>query len=467
MLFNSVQFFYFLAILLPLFFITSSKYRWIVMLGASLFFYMCWNKYYVVLIIFTTLTSYISALLIDKSENMFLKKVYLLGSIGASLFILIFFKYYNFFVTTVNEIGDSKFDLMDFLLPVGISFYTFETFSYTIDVYHKRLKAEKHFGIYTLFVAFFPKLVAGPIERSENLMPQFHRKQELKVDNVVIGIKLIILGFFMKLVVADRAAIYVDSVYNNVNQHAGITLWLATFLFSFQILCDFAGYSIIAKGVAKLFDFDLMTNFQRPYLAQNFGQFWRRWHISLSTWFRDYVFIPLGGSRVKYWRQYRNIMITFTISGLWHGANWTFVIWGSLHGLYLLSENILNRNYITPLIKIDHRIKGFSKRILVFTLASFAWIFFRSNTVQDAFLIITKGFYFDTALFLDTKTLFYSLIGILLLIGINYFEETHGEQNALNNSELSLGIVFFFATLLVLTFYFGVFDGGQFIYFQF
>lgn len=467
MLFNSIHFFYFLGILLPLYFITPHKFRWIVMLGASLYFYMSWNVKYLFLILFTTSVSYLSAILIDKSESSLWKKVYLISSISASLFILFYFKYYNFFVKTLNEIGGYKFNLLDYLLPVGISFYTFETFSYTFDVYNKKLKAENHFGIYALFISFFPKLVAGPIERSENLLPQFKLKQRFDFENLVIGIKLLILGFFMKLVVADRAAIYVDSVYNNVGLHNGMTLWIATFLFSFQILCDFAGYSIIAKGVAKLFGFNLMTNFQRPYLATSFSQFWRRWHISLSSWFRDYLFIPLGGSRVTVLKQYKNILITFVISGLWHGANWTFLIWGLLHGFYLIIENFEKYNFLQYERKFNIKFTIFSKRFFVFFLTSFAWIFFRANSVEDAILVIKNSFNINSTLFYDTKTFFYSLIGIIILIGINFYEESRNEINELNNETFNLKTASFFGLLLVLIFYLGVFDGGQFIYFQF
>ncbi len=437
------------------------------MLGASLYFYMCWNVNYLLLILFTTTTSYLSAILISKSESRLWKKIYLLSSICASLVILVYFKYFNFFINTINDIGNYKFNLLDYLLPVGISFYTFETFSYTIDVYNKKLKAERHFGIYALFISFFPKLVAGPIERSENLLPQFKRKQELKFENFVIGAKLMILGFFMKLVVADRAAIYVDSVYNNVSQHKGMTLWVATILFSFQILCDFAGYSIIAKGVAKLFDFNLMTNFQRPYFATSFSQFWRKWHISLSSWFRDYVFIPLGGSRVGVLMQYRNILVTFVISGLWHGANWTFLIWGALHGIYLIVENFSNYYFFKSASKFNSKLEIVFKSFFVFLFTSFAWIFFRANSVEDAFWVIKKGLEFNTPLFFDLKTFFYSFIGIIILLGINFFEETQNDVCLINNETLNFKAAFFFSFLLVLIFYLGVFDGGQFIYFQF
>lgn len=314
MLFNSVEFFYFFLVVFPLYCILGQKTRKVLLLIASYYFYMCWNINYVFLILLSTITSYFASIGIEATKNRLIKKVFLWASIIISLTILCFFKYYNFFASSINEITSFNLKLMNFLLPVGISFYTFETFSYTIDVYNNKLKAERNFWIYSLFISFFPKLVAGPIERSENLIPQFHRETSIKIENIIVGTKYIILGFFMKLVVADRLSIYVDSVYNNVDSHFGLTFLIATLCFSFQILCDFAGYSTIALGVAKLFDYQLMLNFKRPYFSLTFSEFWRRWHISLSSWFRDYVYIPLGGNRGKKIKVYRNLFLTFLIS---------------------------------------------------------------------------------------------------------------------------------------------------------
>lgn len=445
------------------------RFRWMVMLVASYYFYMCWNYNYMVLILFTTLVSYLAAIKIENTSNKALQKRFLYGSIFSSLSVLFFFKYYNFFSEAINTTvlqSSTQIPLMNWLLPVGISFYTFETLSYTIDVYHNKLKAERNFGIYALFIAFFPKLVAGPIERSENLLPQFRRIQQLKRTNIIQGTKYIILGFFMKLVVADRLSLYVDSVYNNVNSHHGLTMWLATFCFSFQILCDFAGYSTIAKGIAKWFDFDLMLNFNRPYMALSFSEFWKRWHISLSSWFRDYVYIPLGGNKVGVSRRYSNLLITFLVSGLWHGANWTFLVWGGLHGLYLIIENLVSNQRMNSLLA-DYLSLRIVKRVFIFVAVSIAWVFFRANTVSDAIVILTKAIQIDRNVFLEAKTLFYGSIAIAILVVLDIFAERKGKDNVLQNEACSFGIIALFVALVIAIFYLGVFDGGQFIYFQF
>lgn len=464
MLFNSFHFLYFILIIVSVFYILPQKFRQVFLLLASYYFYMCWNYSYVVLILFTTTTSYLASLGIEKTSRNKLKKFYLYTSIGASLVILFFFKYYNFFIDNINHVSGSQFILFNYLLPVGVSFYTFETLSYTIDVYKGKLPVERKFWIYALFISFFPKLVAGPIERSENLLPQFHRKQQLKASNIIKGTKYVIIGFFMKLVIADRLSVYVDSVYNNVSKHHGITFWVATVCFSFQILCDFAGYSTIAKGVAKWLDYDLMLNFKRPYLAVNFGDFWRRWHISLSSWFRDYVYIPLGGNRNGRARQHINNFITFLISGFWHGANWTFIMWGALHGAFLSIENILKteRKESKPTLIIRIIKTGF-----LFAAVSFAWIFFRANTITDAIKIIVGMTDIDRNVFFDTSTLLYGLTGVLLLIGMDIYAERSGDNNSLQNDRLTISIISFFSLLLLLILYIGVFNGGQFIYFQF
>lgn len=435
------------------------------LLVASYYFYMCWNVYYVFLICLTTLTSFFASIGIENSNKTLIKKVFLWSSISISLLVLCYFKYYNFFISSINEVAGSKFILMNFLLPVGISFYTFETFSYTIDVYREKLKAERSLWIYALFVSFFPKLVAGPIERSENLIPQFHKKTEIKSSNIIIGLKYVIFGFFMKLVVADRLSMYVDSVYNNVESHSGGTFILATFCFSFQILCDFAGYSTIAIGLAKFFDYQLMENFRRPYLSLSLSEFWKRWHISLSSWFRDYLYIPLGGNRVSKLKIFRNLFITFLISGFWHGANWTFLFWGALHGVYLILEVIIIKNK-KPFFN-RFFITRFFKRIFIFCLVSFAWVFFRSNSITDSFTIIYKSFDFSKPLFLDLKTLFFGACAVLFLVLIDYYAERSSNENALLSEKVTLSGIFIFSTMLMLILYMGVFDGGQFIYFQF
>lgn len=325
-----------------------------------------------------------------------------------NLGILFGFKYFNFFNDTLRSIfnyfnifyGIPAFKA---LLPVGISFYTFQTLSYTIDVYRGKRKAEKHLGIFALYVAFFPQLVAGPIERSTRLLPQFYKNFDFDSDRVTDGLKLMLLGFFKKIVIADRLALLVDQVYNNPTEYHGVNFIIATVFFAFQIYCDFSGYSDIAIGGAKVMGFTLMDNFKRPYLSETVSEFWKRWHISLSSWFKDYLYIPLGGNRVVKWQWLVNVLVVFLVSGLWHGANWTFVVWGVLHGFYFIAGNL------TANIKqqLGHRLRkllsmsglGTSLPIfklinigVTFTLVCFAWIFFRANTLSDAFYIVTHLF---------------------------------------------------------------------------
>ncbi|MDY7394094.1 MBOAT family O-acyltransferase [Aureibaculum sp. 2210JD6-5] len=382
---------------------------------------------------------------------------------------MFFFKYFNFLGTSINDVlitlgSDSQIPYLKLLLPVGISFYTFQTLSYTIDVYRGEINTEKHFGIYALYISFFPQLVAGPIERSTRLLPQFRENHKLSFQNFIKGIKWIVLGFFMKLVIADRLSLYVDSVYNNVYQHSGLSFLIATILFAFQIFGDFAGYSSIAIGTARIMGYDLMTNFKRPYFATSIGDFWHRWHISLSTWFRDYFYIPIGGSRVGISRWYLNLFLTFLISGLWHGANWTFVIWGALHGIYIVIENIFKLQ-----VKKYQKISLFNRilrALIVFLLVDFAWIFFRANNVADAFYIAKNIFSFSGELFSDYKIFFFGIIGLVVLFVNDLIVESNTDS-IIENSKINYKVAIYFAFLVCLILYTGVFNGGQFIYFQF
>ncbi|MCL4128979.1 UNVERIFIED_CONTAM: hypothetical protein GTU68_046359 [Idotea baltica] len=469
MLFNSIQFIYFFPIVLLLYFLSPYKWRWLVLLICSYYFYMSWNVDYVFLILFTTIISYGAAIMIERSKTQKTKKIYLATSVVASLGVLFFYKYFNFIGSSLNDVFGSinsslQVPYLKLLLPVGISFYTFQTLSYTIDVYRGEIATEKHFGIYALYVSFFPQLVAGPIERSTRLLPQFREKNNFKLDNIVKGLKWVIFGFFMKLVIADRLSLYVDSVYNNVYQHDGATFIVATFFFAFQIFGDFAGYSSIAIGVARIMGFDLMTNFKRPYFATSVTDFWRRWHISLSTWFRDYFYIPMGGNRVGVPRWYLNLFLTFLVSGLWHGANWTFVIWGALHGIYIVLEN-----YFKLQVNKDKKISIFSRvfrTLVVFILVDFAWIFFRANNVTEAFHVVKSIFDFSGEIFYDFKVFFYAAIGLFILF-INDLIVENNPNSIIENSKLNNKVVIYFAILVCLILFIGVFNGGQFIYFQF
>lgn len=436
------------------------------LLATSYFFYMNWQPIYAILILLSTAITYVCAFQIDKVDNKKNRKILLLASIVLNFGILFLFKYYNFLTDSMfgmlTHIGVRvQFPEFKLLLPVGISFYTFQAVGYSIDVYHKKLKHETHFGKYALFVSFFPQLVAGPIERATNLLPQFSKKVEFDYSKAVEGTKLIIWGYFMKVVVADRLSIYVDSVYNNSSMHSSISLIVATIFFAFQIYCDFGGYSNIAIGCAKILGFDLMTNFKRPYFAKNCAEFWHRWHISLSTWFKDYVYIPLGGNRVSKNRKYLNLFITFVVSGLWHGANWTFVIWGALNGLFQVILNVFR----FKIIKVENRVVTLFHVLTTFVLINFTWIFFRANNLHHSISIIKRIFTESGAIFIEDNSGFiYSLMAISILLTKDFVDEY---KISLPYANTKISKYVWYSTLTILIILIGVFDGSQFIYFQF
>ncbi|ERJ93747.1 alginate O-acetyltransferase AlgI family protein, partial [Treponema lecithinolyticum ATCC 700332] len=352
MLFHSIKFFIFFPIvtILYLFFVRVIKKNWLnqlLLLAASLYFYACWNPKYLLLILSSVFITWASGILMTDKPQRY-KKIVLFMSLLSNLGILFFFKYYNFFANTINILYTklhihTQIPAFNVLLPVGISFYTFQALGYSIDVYRGAVKPEKNIITYALFVTFFPQLVAGPIERTGHLLPQFKSNHDFDYTRVTDGLKLALWGMFKKIVIADQLAVYVDKVYSSPTEYQSIALILATVFFAFQILCDFSGYSDIAIGCAKILGFSLNKNFDSPYLARNIADFWKRWHISLSTWFRDYLYIPLGGNRCFCIRHYFNLLITFILSGLWHGASITFIFWGLIHGLFLVIGNIKNR----------------------------------------------------------------------------------------------------------------------------
>jgi D-alanyl-lipoteichoic acid acyltransferase DltB (MBOAT superfamily) len=404
MLFNSFQFAVFFCIVATLYFTIPQRFRWVMLLAASYYFYMCWKVLYIFLIIGSTLICYFTALQMAKQPDQKRKKPYLWICLTANLGILFFYKYFNFFSQSANDIFKAwnilySAPIFDVLLPVGISFYTFQALSYMIDVYNNRVQAERHLGIFALYVAFWPQLVAGPIERTHHLLPQFRTPHRFDYQRVTDGLRLMLWGLFKKVVIADHLATYVNQVYNHVDQYQGMPLIIATAFFSVQIYCDFSGYTDIARGAARIMGYDLMENFNRPYFSNSVREFWQRWHISLSTWFRDYVYIPLGGSRVAKWRWHYNLLLTFLLSGLWHGANWTFIIWGALHGCYLILENLTGtfQKKIAGRLFPDKR--SYGNRLVQISmtlgLVGFAWIFFRANTVADAFSVAGKIFLID------------------------------------------------------------------------
>ncbi|KYG62275.1 hypothetical protein AZI87_17240, partial [Bdellovibrio bacteriovorus] len=387
-IFNSFAYAIFLPTVFLLYYVLPHKFRNVMLLGVSYYFYMSWNYKLIVLILSTTVVSYFAAKCISKGIN---PRRVLIISTFVCLGMLGFFKYFNFFSNSITSflrnisLPVSDFTL-DLILPVGISFYTFQTLSYVVDVFKGRIPAESNFIDYALYVSFFPQLVAGPIERPESLIPQFKKEHSFDYDKAVYGAKLIALGAFKKIVIADTLASHVNMVYNNLPEYKGFSIVLATFFFAVQIYCDFSGYTDIALGSAKLLGFDLMQNFNAPYLAKSVKDFWSRWHISLSTWFKDYVYIPLGGSKVSSVLRYRNLFITFLLSGLWHGANWTFVLWGAYHGILNIIEALFQRRSIS--IKLPVSIKVFS----TFMLVCVGWVLFRANKVDDAVYVFQYMF---------------------------------------------------------------------------
>ncbi len=396
MLFNSLAFAVFLPIVFLLYWALPNKYRPILILIASYYFYMSWNAKYVVLILFTTVVSYVCAILIEMWEKK--KTVLLCSALIASLGVLFFFKYFDFFQWNIVRIL-SRFAIpvhpvtLSLMLPVGISFYTFQTLSYVIDVYRGNVKAERSFITYAAFVSFFPQLVAGPIERTKNLLPQIKGEHHFDKEQAIYGLLLMAWGFFKKLVVADNLAVYADQIFDDVHYYGGFSMLLAAFFFTFQIYCDFSGYSDIAIGTAKLFDIRLMTNFRSPYFAVSVKDFWNRWHISLSTWFRDYVYIPLGGNRVGKIRRSLNLLVTFLVSGLWHGSAWHFVVWGGIHGALQVVENSIPfMNKINRRQKEQGNVQSgpviWCLRVLTFFVAMLAWVFFRAESVSDACYVL-------------------------------------------------------------------------------
>ncbi len=390
MLFNSAKYLVFLPIVFVLYWIVPQKYRWVVLLISSYYFYMGWNMKYVVLIMITTVVSYIAAIQIEKAHKRTMRRVFLIVTLIVCFGILFFFKYFNFAFNSLSVFfGWFSIKLnpvtLKVILPVGISFYTFQTLSYVIDVYKGEMIAERHLGKYATYISFFPQLVAGPIERASNLLPQILGNHEFDYCKAVYGLRIMLWGFVKKIVIADTLAIYVDKVYNNVSAYHGFSLILATAFFAFQIYCDFSGYSDIALGTAKLFGIDLMRNFDSPYLSSSIKEFWGRWHISLSTWFRDYLYIPLGGNRVGLIRNKVNIMLTFLISGLWHGANWTYVIWGGVHGFAQIIESFFRKKTKSK----RYSVKWVISVIITFCFCSFTWIFFRAETINDSLYVVT------------------------------------------------------------------------------
>ena len=429
MLFNSIEFLLFLPTIFILYwfvFNKNLKYQNTLILVSSYVFYGWWDYRFLSLILLSTIVDYVIGLSISNQSSKKKQKLLLWGSVLFNLSVLGFFKYYNFFVDSWVELFSSLgYDIksiwtLNIILPVGISFYTFQTMSYTIDIYRKKLEPTKDFISFASFVSFFPQLVAGPIERASNLLPQILKKREFQYDQVIQGLKLILWGMFKKVVIADSLAPIVDDIFSNYQDFGGGTLWLGAIYFSFQIYCDFSGYSDIAIGTSKLLGFELMSNFKFPYFSRNIGEFWRRWHISLSTWFRDYLYIPLGGSQEGKWKSIRNIFIIFLVSGFWHGANWTFIFWGLFHSILFLPTFMFNknRNYTSSIIAANTllpSLKEFINVVTTFLLVTIGWVFFRSESIGDSFSYLTSMISnINIVTHLSPKISFYILVLVLV-----------------------------------------------------
>ena len=481
MLFNSNAFYVFLPLVFALYWLTPRKYRCGVLLVSIYYFYMSANAAYIVLLLATTLISYGTALLMERTPDSKRRKRYLWIALVICLGFLFFFKYFNFLSTSVTTLL-RKCSLplddvtLNLVLPVGISFYTFQTLGYVLDVYHGKTKACRHFGKYAVFVSFFPLLLAGPIERAEHLMPQIEREHSLDADKAIRGSKWIAWGFFKKIAIADVVASCVDVVYNQVTSYTGLALGIATLFYAFQVYCDFSGYSDIARGVATLFDIELVNNFKSPYFSASVKEFWSRWHISLSSWLRDYIYFPLGGSRKGTFRTYRNLMITFLVSGLWHGASWTFVVWGGLHGLAQIAERIWNR-YFPP----KKERKSVIRVLLTFAFVTLTWLFFRANTMSDAGYILTHLFdgithpvayvrtayeAFDSAGLIQSTDLKLVLIWILVLLVHDFIGLRRDVADWLGRFSKPVRYALYFL-LLFIVLYSRQLGQYEFVYFQF
>lgn len=459
------------------------KYRWSLLLVASCYFYMFFKPIYILILFGTIVIDYFAAIYIHKSTGK-RRKLFLVLSIIANVGVLCVFKYYNFFIDNLNWTftqsgSDITLPYLNILLPIGLSFHTFQAMSYTIEVYRGKFEPEKHFGIYALYVMFYPQLVAGPIERPQNVLPQFHQEKFFNYSNVTAGLKLMAWGMFKKVVIADRLAIFVNQVYDNYTDYTGISLWIAAIFFSFQIYFDFSGYSDIAIGSARTMGFTLMQNFDRPYSATSIREFWTRWHISLSTWFKDYLYIPLGGNKVKLNRWLFNILIVFIVSGFWHGASWTFIVWGLLHGLYQVGGILISKYSLLP--KDGY---GAIRRLIVFLLVTIAWVFFRAENFD-------KATYFISHLFTDVSSQFQAILSnqnlermkllyleqtkfefglaISLLLFVEWIQYKQGNSDiiqVLTPAKPSMRWSLYFFLIYGIVFL-GVYDKTEFIYFQF
>ncbi len=478
MLFNSLHFVFFFIVISIAYYKIPHSARWMLLLAASCYFYMAFIPIFILILVFTIIIDYLAGIFIEKEHGK-RKKFFLICSLVANIGVLAVFKYYNFLNENITFLIQgfhlsNPVPYLSIILPIGLSFHTFQAMSYTIEVYRGNQKAEKHFGIYALYVMFYPQLVAGPIERPQNILHQLKKPVSFDEERFTSGLQIMVWGFFKKVVIADRLAVLVNIVYANPSQYSGLTNAVAALFFSFQIYCDFSGYSDIAIGAAKTLGIDLMKNFNRPYLSKSITEFWQRWHISLSSWFRDYLYIPLGGNRKGKFSAMRNMFIVFLLSGLWHGANWTFVIWGSIHGILVLFERITNIHKI----KTNNRIVSFLRIGVTFFFVSCAWVFFRAESFGDAisvFKSIIMNFHINKIsigecillLTNDNSSFSHFLVCIFvtaLMILIEIRTSITFKPVLSGNSKYQF---VFYSCIVFLIMFLGYFKSNAFIYFQF
>jgi alginate O-acetyltransferase complex protein AlgI len=498
MLFNSLQFAIFFPVVIILYFLLPHKFRWALLLGASMYFYMAFVPSYILILGVTIVVDYFAGIWIEEAESARRRKAYLVMSLVANIGFLAFFKYFNFLNSNIaglaNLIGwNYPIENLNIILPIGLSFYTFQAMSYTIEVFRRHQKTERHFGIFALYVMFFPQILAGPIERPQNMLHQYHEEHFFDYQRVADGLKLMVWGLFKKIVIADRLAVFVNTYYADPSNASGPLLAVATACFAFQIFCDFSGYSDIAIGAAQVMGFRLMANFKRPYLALSISEFWKRWHMSLSFWFRDYLFLPLAYAtsrelpREKYWSVRAETLIyviatliTFLLCGLWHGAAWTFIFWGALHGMYLILERQAQK--LWKIIPRTFRslppgwLRRVVCRIIVFTLVSFAWVFFRADSLKIAYSIAMKMLtdwpYQSVAalghLLLKDNELLITIFFIALMETVHYFQERGSVRSMLATKPAVVRWVLYTGILVCIIVYGKIYtEPTQFIYFQF
>lgn len=478
MLFNSIDF----AIFFPIMYViywsinkTRLNIQNIFIVFSSYFFYACWDYRFLSLIIFSTIIDYISALKIASEKKQNKRKLILYVSVFSNLGILFFFKYFGFFIENFQSVfsffgAKVNISSLNIILPVGVSFYTFQTLSYTIDVYRKNILPTRDFISFSAFVSFFPQLVAGPIERATNLLPQFYERRKFNFDQSIDGFRQILWGLFKKVVVADQCALVVNTIFDGYTEYSGSTLIIGAIFFSFQIYGDFSGYSDIAIGVSRLLGFNLKKNFSFPYFSRDIAEFWRRWHISLTTWFRDYVYIPLGGSNGNKYFKIRNVFIIFIISGFWHGANWTFIIWGLINAVFFIPLLLLkrNRNNISVIDKKKLNIRDLINMLLTFSIITLGWIFFRSPNITIAYEYIVKIFTLST---FGTPEIFPSVTILFILFLLVTEWNSRSNNHALE--KISLKLSFFQRYLIYMFLSYSILlnmkfhDSTEFIYFQF